>query len=423
MRELVRGVRKAERDLRLFFAFNLLAFVAWGVLQLVLNLYLRELGQDEAVMGLFSAAQTLAMAATGAAIGALFARLGIWRTMTGGLALFVVAAFALALVSSTPLLLAMAVLSGVGVSSLFAGTMPAIVEWVAPDGRQFATTVAFALVGLSLTLGSLVGGFLPRLIDLEPLAEFRWTIGGGAALAACALIPLLRMEPGRRRPVPHAGRPATAESGADAGRARSDAAVFVGLSAVYAIGYGALLPFYNVYLASLGAGPQTIGAVYALSGFLQATLGLLAPVVARRTGSLWAVAALRLAPLPVVAALLAAPSVGLAAVAFVARGATFGPTIPTEATFVAEVVPARSRSAVFGWRFASWNLAWAGASAAAGAIIVRAGYGPVIGIFIAAMVVASALWLLYFVRHPRVRDGGIAGALPRRRPSVKGAEL
>jgi MFS family permease len=418
MGELVRGVRSAERDVRLFFLFNGLAFVAWGVLQLVLNLYLRQLGQDEAVMGLFAAAQTVAMAVTGAAIGALFGRLGIWRTMAGGLVLFVAAGFGLALATSTPLLLALAVLSGVGVSSLFAGTMPAVMEWVPPDGRQLASTVAFALVGLSLTVGSLVGGFLPRLLDLPPLAELRATIVAGTALAACALAPLARMHPRRRRPAPPPPRSAAGPD-AEAGRAGRDAAVFVAVSALYAVGYGALLPFYNVFLASLGFGQPAIGAVYALSGFLQASIGLAAPAIALRAGGLVAVAGLRLAPLPLFAALLVAPSAGLAAVAFVARGAFFGPSVPTEAGFVAEVAPPRLRSAVFGWRFASWNLAWAVASLAAGAAIVRVGYAPVIGVFLAAVVAASLLWLVYFSRHPDVRAGRVAGAL-RRRPTTEG---
>lgn len=421
MRDLVRGVRSAARDIRLFFWFNLLAFVAWGVLQLVFNLYLRELGLNEDAMGLFSAGQTLAMAATGTATGALFGRFGIWRCMVGGLALFATAGFGLALVESPPLLLLLAVLTGVGVSSLFAGTMPAIVEWVAPAERQMVSTVAFALVGFSMTFGSLLGGFLPRLLTLTPVWEYRWTILGGVALAAIALLPLLAMGPELRRPVHHAATHRTDEEPEDHGRTRADAAVFVGLSALYAIGYGSLLPFYNVYLASLGAGPQAIGAVYALSGFLQATLGLAAPALTRRGGSLWTVAGLRLAPFPLFAALLAVPSAGLAAAAYVARGGLFGPTIPTEATFVAETIPARARSAVFGWRFASWNLAWAAASAAAGWAIVRAGYGPAIVTSLLAVLAANVIWIAYFARHPRVRDGRIAGALPARAAAGEGA--
>jgi MFS family permease len=309
-------------------------------------------------------------------------------------------------------------LTGLGIAAPFTATMPFIAEVVRPDRRQLVSTVAFALLGLSFTLGSLIGGLMPDLLRLGPVDEYRWTLVAGVAAAASSLLPLLLMSAERRQAHARGNRrAAVVPTPEERTQGRRDGAMFVLMAGLLAAGFGAILPFYNVYLASLGSDARTIGLIYALAGAAQAVVGLAAPAINGRIGNLWATAGLRLAPLPLFALLLIAPGAGLATLAYVVRAALYGPTIPAESTFIVDILPESMRSHVFGLRVTSWNIAWAMSTAAAGWVIVRAGYAPVIVAFIAAMVIANAIYLIYVRRHPLVTSGQVSGVLPRPVPA------
>ncbi|MFM8595232.1 MAG: MFS transporter [Chloroflexota bacterium] len=418
---LRRGWVSTSPDVRWFYLFNLMAFVAWGVLGLDVNLYLRELGLNEEAMGIFAAVQTLAMAAAGVAMGPLFHRIGVWATLVVGLVLFAVASLALALVSGFWALLALGVLTGFGISALFTGTMPMIIDLVPANRRASVSTVAFALIGLSFTLGSLLGGLLPTVLPLAPLGSYRWTIAISAVIAGISLVTLLKIDRIHWRPAP---KPEHHESPKPdvppTSGTRRDTFVAVLVSGLLAAAFGALLPFYNVYLVDLGMATSTIGLVCAAGGFAQAVVGLTAPAWSRRLGSIWTVSGLRLAPVPFFAALVLMPSLGLASIAYIARAGFFGPTVPAESTFIADFFPPKVRSHVFGLRFASWNLGWALASGVAGVLIVSYGYNPVILLFVGFTIAANVLNALYFGRHPAVVSGEVPGALPPARGLAAG---
>ncbi|MGI9253606.1 MAG: MFS transporter, partial [Thermomicrobiales bacterium] len=210
--------------------------------------------------------------------------------------------------------------------------------------------------------------------------------------------------------------PEAVESAAARAQGRKDGIMFVLIAGLLAAGFGAILPFYNVYLTSLGSTARSIGLIYAAAGACQAAVGLSAPAINRRLGTLGVTAGLRLAPLPLFAALLFVPSAGLATAAYVIRAALYGPTIPAESTFIADILPTSVRSHVFGLRVTSWNVAWAAASIAAGWVIVRAGYAPVIVAFIAVMVIANVLYVIYVRRHPLVTSGEVRGVLTNHAP-------
>jgi len=150
-----------SRDIRLFLLYNLFANVGWGVFALIFNLYLRELGLREDDMGAFSAAQTLAMAAGAATLGLVIDRIGVWGAVVAGLPVFLVSSLGLAFAEERAVILVLSAISGIGLAYLFTMTMPFIIAWTKRDERQVVSTLAFSIASLSLTFGSLLGGFLP----------------------------------------------------------------------------------------------------------------------------------------------------------------------------------------------------------------------------------------------------------------------
>jgi MFS family permease len=425
-------VRGFGRDVHLFLLYNLLAYVGFGVFILIYNLYLIQLGLREDYIGAFNAVQTLSTAAAAITMGPVLRRYGVWSCMVGGLALFLSVSIALALVTIPWVLLVLASLFGVALAYISTVTMPFIIEWGRPDRRPEIAAMTFSLISLATTLGSLLGGFMPAMISspfpgIAPgsVEAFRWTLVAGSLVALTALIPTLRMGEARQRPMRGAQAHETGqqETPAERRQARRDVAIFVVVGGLMAIGIGMVGPFYNVYLASLGATARQIGYIYALAGLSAAVVGLAAPALAARMGSLQAILLVRLSVVPFFLLLIVSPGIGIAVLSQLVRSTSISMAWPLDSTFIAEVLPARFRASVFGFRSAAWNLTFAGASLLAGWIIVHAGYA---WSFLSLVIFSTAsvvLFVGYFRHHPRVRSGEIPSALSaRQRASAAVAE-
>jgi MFS family permease len=360
------------------------------------------------------------MAGGAASMGFVLERLGIWRSIVGGVAVFLVSSLGLAFAENPRLILGLSAISGIGLAYLFTTTMPFVIAWTRRDERQYVSTLAFSVVSLSLTLGSLVGGFLPAALPGGTLMAYRWTLVAGTGIAALGLVPMFLMGPARAgRGLPDPTAPKEASDRAERRRVRRDVGIFVLVGGLMAVGAGMVIPFYNVYLTTQGAAATTVGNIYALAGLSAAVIGLLAPAVARRLGSLYGVAVVRGAIIPFYLALIFAPSLPLAAVTHIVRQTSTSMAWPIDSTFIAEVLPPRARTQVFGLRSAAWNLGYAGASLIAGILIVRIGYEVTFADMILFTALSLTIFVGYYSRHPRVRSGELSGALPRwRRPAA-----
>jgi predicted MFS family arabinose efflux permease len=297
--------------------------------------------------------------------------------------------------------------------------MPFIIAWTRRDERQFVSTLAFSVVSLSTTFGSLLGGFLPGALPGGGLLAYRWTLVAGTLIAAVGLVPMLLMRAARAgRGLPDPTAPKEATDPIERRRVRRDMSVFVLVGGLMAFGAGMVIPFYNVYMTTLGADATGVGLVFALGGLSAALLGLMAPLISRHLGSLYGVAAVRLSIVPFYLALIVSPGLPLAAVAHIVRQTSISMSWPIDSTFIAEVLPPRARSRVFGLRSAAWNLGYSGASLLAGLLIVRVGYEITFLDLVAFTILAMIIFVAYYRRHPRVRSGELSGALPRWRRTM-----
>jgi MFS family permease len=438
MRTYIRNLRRIERDVGLFLLFQLLANVGYGVFQLVFNLYLYELNLREDFIGAVSAAQTIFMALAGVSLGIFINRLGSWRCVTSGTVLFLATLIGLAFAERQAILLVLAALSGIGLAYLFNTTMPFIMDWTRADQRTQVAALAFSLISLAITVGSLVGGIVPSLlawgigsIDAGSAAAYRWTMVVGAVIAFSSLVPLWLMGEARRgRPREEHTAALVVETPAERRRVRVDMTAFVMTGGVMSLGVGMVIPFYNVFLSTLGANSRQIGYVYALGGLAAAVLGLAAPAVANRLGPLRAVFVVRTSILPFYALLILSPVYGVAILAHMVRQTSISMAWPIDSTFIGELLPRRARSSVFGLRSAAWNFGYALASVIGGEVIVRSGYNATFIAINLFTLLSAMIFVGYFRRHPRVRSGevgSIAGrpvtvnSLVRRWPWRKGA--
>ena len=427
MSTYIRRVRNFSFDIKLFLLYNLLANIGFGAIELVFNFYLLEIGYREDFIGEWRAVQTISMAVTALSIGVWINRYGPWRVIVAGFSVFTVASMAIGLTENRYMLDVLAVLFGAGLSCLFNPLMPFVMEYGKQDERQYVSAISFSLISFSIMLGSLVGGFSPSVfgrvfssISAGSLEAYRAAILTGAAFAALGLIPLLMMKEPRKQWEPadlkEAARSETVEARK---QVRWDVAVFVAAGGLMSIGVGMVTPFYNVFLKDNGASDNQVGFIFALGSLTAAVIGLGAPMMANRLGSLNAVLVLRLSIIPVFLPLIFVPSLGLAVLAFLVRQASISMAWPIDSTFIGETLPPRARSGVFGLRSSAWNAGFAIATFAAGRIIVNSGYDLTFLSLMLFTAMSASLFYVYFTRHPLVRGGSVPSALSgRKRASV-----
>jgi MFS family permease len=423
MRAYFRNIRAFSPSIRLFLVYNLFANAGFGVFQLVFNLYLLELNMREDDIGAFSAVQTVAMGIGGLTLGYLVHRLGSWRCVAYGFGLFLVASSLIAFAEVPWTLYALSALYGLGLAFLFNSNMPFLLDWCKRGQRAQATAVSFSLISLSITMGSLVGGLLPGTIgalvssvDSGSVEAYRWTLVAGTAIAAIGAVPLLLMTEARTsRPAAPEAVVREPESASERRQVRQDMGVFVLVGGLMSLGVGMVVPFYNVFLISLGADARDVGLVFALGSAVAAVIGLAAPAFGRRLGALNAVFVLRVMIAPFYLLLVARPSIGLAVISHLVRQTSISMAWPVDSTFIGDLLPPKARASVFGLRSAAWNIGTAIAAFIGGRIIVRTGYDWTFVSMVGFTALSACVFTLYYRRHPLIRSGGLPSALPPKR--------
>ena len=434
MASLLARLRGVPRDTRLFLAYTLCANIALGTFTLDFNLYLLALDFREDFIGLASALQTFAMAVTAFMLGGMLGRYGVWKVVTLSLVAFVLLSSLLSLSHQAWMILPVAILWGANTSFLFSTVMPFVVELSDEERRPRVASLTVSTSMVATTIGSLIGGWVPRLtgtlFDADPhsVLAFRSALFAGIALAACGLLPLFMMsqdsrnpmadddedeeeadlapEPGRRRGLPRPAGPTQ----------RRRVVVFTAVGGLMSLGAGMTFPFFNVYLDSIGASPSQIGLIFAGASIFAAGTTLLGPRFVGLLGQERAIAAGRLSPVPLLLLLIVAPSLGLALAAHLIRTASQGLGWSMESTMMSTALRGRARRAIFGYRSGTWNIGYSLSSLAGGAIIVRWGYDPTFAIYGAFMLVAMGLFYVYFVHIAPVEPGGRQAGDPAAEP-------
>ncbi|HET7034686.1 MAG TPA: MFS transporter [Thermomicrobiaceae bacterium] len=392
------------REIKLYLSYTLLVNLGIGVYVLIFNLYLERIGFRPDFIGLFNAVQTVAMGVVALGIGFLINRVGTWRCITYGSLFYLVTSVGVALTGNPAAILVLGALNGAATAFVTVPTMPFIIEWTPAESRSSVAALCFSLTSLSMMLGSLIGGWSPRLfgllggVALDSTLAFRGTLILGIALAALGLPPMWLMRAARDRGSrflgPTAALPPLTRD--KRRQVRRDLVVFVAVGLCLSLGAGAVVPFYNVFLSSVGARPGEIGTIFSLASAVAAVVGLAAPLAARKLGTLPAVLLVRISPAPFFFLLALSPTVGMAALAMSVRATSGNMGWPIDSTYIAEILPPEARANAFSFRSGAWNLGYALASFVAGEVIVSVGYVPTFVAFGITIVASTLGFVLYF---------------------------
>jgi MFS family permease len=361
-----------------------------GMFQFLLlyNLYLMDLGYRENVLGLIAGAFTAGNLAGVLPAAALARRFGLKRTLLGCVLGTAIVSLLRAAVAGQPALMAASFVGGL-MFSLWAVCVSPIIAAVTPESaRPTAFSITFGSgIGLGVAAG-LIGGRLPAWISRAGWAASaaqskQMVLFAAGACVLLALWPILGLRLDSPAPAAHRSYP----GGLFLRR-------FLLAMGVWSFATGLFNPLFNAYFArEFRMSVESIGTTFSVAQAAEAAAILAAPWVLRRLGLTRGVAVMQLAA-ALALALLAPVPAALGAAALYAAFAGFQymsePGIYT--SLMNRVLP-EQRSGASALNFLVLFAGQALAAAAAGAVVTRFGYPPMlIG---ASALAAAAAWLFW----------------------------
>ncbi len=227
----------------------------------------------------------------------------------------------------------------------------------------FSMNFAFALV--AGILGSILGGFLPGIIEkagLIPYLTFRYTMYIFGGLVLIALIPyiMIKEEP-IRGPIERL-------------QFYSNRLIIIKLflpNFVTGIGAGLSIPFLNLYFKDIfSASTRAIGIFYSLQQVLMIFGLLIAPVLAEKMGRIKTIALSQLISIPFLIIMGITHNLGLAVMAFLVRATMMNMAQPLFTNFAMERVKHEEQPFTNALLVIAWTAGW-GASASIGGLLIE----------------------------------------------------
>ncbi len=323
---------------------------AYGFLSVLLGIYLEALGYTAAHVG----GVLMATLAGSALLSLLFAavadRWGRRRVLAGSAALMGIAGATYALGAPYPVLLLAAVTGTLGATSGESGPFlsleQAILPQTCPDARRTQLFSLYNLQGaVAWSMGALCAGLpavLQRELRLGKLAAVRPMFVLYAVLALATLGLFLRLSPAVEVAREGAGTPRV--------RLHRSRRIVLGLSALFGLDSLAggfivqsLIAFW--FYRRWGAGPEVLGPVFMVAGFLQAVSFLVAARVADRIGLLKTMVFTHLPSNVFMMLIPAMPSLELAVLCFLVRQSLSQMDVPTRQSYIMAVVEPEERTA------------------------------------------------------------------------------
>jgi MFS family permease len=404
--EYIRAVMGSGRNARYYLGGLFLCGLGQSIFALLFNLYLRELGLNDAGIG-----QILSKASFGAAVAALpiaflFRRFSARAILVAGGALTAAAYMLQGTLVAPELLLFAAFLAGMVVTIFRLSIAPVIMREVAPAIRPYLFSGAYTVLFLASIVGSILGGLMPHafhaLTESGTLA-LRWSLYAACGLTLLAAIPFYRMSAGGAA---HAELPPSPWD-----QLRELAEVDWGLqlklvlpAMLIGLGAGLIIPFLNLYFRDrFGLSPAAIGVLFAVMQGFMVVGNLFGPAVSKRLGLVRGVVATQLASVPFMLALALSGSFPVVVASFFLRGGLMNMNQPLTTHFAMEMVPEREHAITNSLLTLSWYVAWSISADIGGALIQRRGYTEPLLLAAGLYVVASILYALFFHSVPEIR--------------------
>ncbi|WP_425501842.1 MFS transporter [Saccharibacillus deserti] len=426
-RRMTAGIAGWPRNVKLFFAANLLYQIGGGMFSVLYNLYIQGIGYGDAMNGRVVSIQSLATACIFIPIGLFGDRLSRKMLLVVG-ALLSGVFFALrALAEAEPLLLVLAVCSGIFAAFFQVLAIPFLAENVKKSQRLALFSAYSSLMLAAQVLGSMGGGVLADSLQhagFERVASLRFTLFAGGIATLAAFVPMLFIREDRRQSEPPK-TPLAAGSGGSAGsepaaspvssskvdeaQERSGRIIFWFVLAQLPIGLGSglVVPYLNLYFTNrFDVSLTAMSLLISLGQIMTIISMLIGPSLSRKVGPVRAVVLFQMLSLPFLLTTGFTNILLIASVAFLFRQALMNAANPIQSAVMVDRIPDSKRSLANSLTQTAFMLGWASMGPVQSYLVTTYGdyWGYAITFSITGALYVSASLLYYFkFREPGTR--------------------
>lgn len=353
-------LRALNADGRLLFATRLTRLFAYGLLSVVLVLYLAQLGLNEAEIGLLLTMTLAGDTAISLWITTSADRIGRRRMLVLGAGLMMFAGVLFMLTNNLALLIIAATVGVISPSGYEVGPFLSIeqaaLSQIVPDRERTAVFAWYNLVGSFATaLGALAGGAVAQLLQgqgLVPLDSYRAVVAGYACLGLVLALMFAVLSPGAEVKAV-AGGGATASpvrSFLGLGRSRGIVLRLAGLFSIDAFAGGFVVSSFLAYWfhQRYGVEPGLLGTIFFGANILAGLSALAAAGVAARIGLINTMVVTHIPSNILLILVPLMPNLPLAITVLLARFSISQMDVPTRQSYTMAVVAPEERSAASG---------------------------------------------------------------------------
>lgn len=387
------AVRSFKANARFFLLGSVLTNIGFSAFSLLFNLFLREGGFSEEIIGRvlsFGSLGTIIMALPSAYIlrNAESRKILIASNFFASLGYL-----AQALYLSPPFLMG---------ANLFTGSMLVLTRLISspffmrnssPKERAHLFAFSMAAGVLAGVFGNLLGGYLPHIfqgLGLKEFEAFKYSLATGSLIGIAGAVPYFFIrEKQETENLSRFPRPS-----------RETKIHLLKLSLPYALigmGAGLIIPFLNLYFKEVfNASTDQIGIYFAVLQALMVLGFLLGPVLSKKFGLINTIVGSQLISIPFMLILALAPSLPLVVASFWIRGVLMNMSSPIQNLFNMEAVPQENRELANSLTAFSWNGAWTVSAFLGGTIIHRYSFNLSFYLAIGLYLASSLIYFFFF---------------------------
>ncbi len=395
-REYGSFLKQFSRNARLYLFGSLLMGVTSNVFQLLLNLYLQELGFAEGKIGLVISSRAIGMTAIAIPAAIILGRIRLKLVLMVSVVLFGLFSYFITSVQVLELLILFSVLAGISFTFFSVGAAPFYMRNSTSAERTHLFSAAYGIMLVAGMAGSIGSGKLVTVISDYTgsiVTGYQYTLYAGIVIGLLALIPFSMIK---------ASRPSAEERRITLSRQqlKQRGGFYFRISFcnfLVGLGAGLIIPFLNLYFKDrFNLSPATIGLYYFVVQFSMLAGSLAGPVLAKRFGLVRAVVLTQLASIPFMLVLSYSYFLPLAFVAFIFRGGLMNLGQPIVTNLGMELSHKSEQGLVNALLMVAWTSAWMVSAALGGSLIQHYGYTVTMNITIILYVVSTLVFYVFF---------------------------
>jgi predicted MFS family arabinose efflux permease len=387
---------------RLFLAGTFFMGMGFSGFMLLFNLYLKSLGFAEGRIGNIITASTLGTLLMAVPASALIRSFSIKKILIITTPMSVLSYALIVTTSSYSILLTGGLVSGLASVFFQVAAAPFFMRHSTPRERPYLFSLNFASSLIAGVIGSLLGGYLPGLIEhtgLSAITTYRFTLYIFGGLVLVAVIPYLYIRD--MKPDPAMSQMDRVVGNTDlaaplkTGRATIIKLFFPNL--ITGLGAGLSIPFINLYFKSVFSLPtHLIGVFYSLSQIAMIMGLVVAPLFAEKIGKIMTVVLSQLFSIPFLIIMGLTRSLPFTAAAFLVRASLMNMAQPLFTNYAMERVRSEEQPLTNALLVIAWTTGRGLSASFGGLLIERYTYAvPFFGTSLLYLV-STALIFIFF---------------------------